>query len=109
MHQRSVPQSMFTDNEVLQEYLCPICRDVSVLQTAMEHIQCGAIFCKQCLEVWNRTNDSCPKCRDKASTNIRLLKEGNKVAYRIMSKLQVKCVTSNDYPCNWVGELNIKV
>ena len=106
-HQRSIPQAMFSDNEVLQEYVCPICQEVSALLTAMEHIQCGAIFCKQCLEIWNRTNDTCPKCREKASSNIRLLKDGNKVAYRIMSKLQVRCVTGNldGNKCNWIGEL----
>ena len=52
----------FPDNN-LTDVNCAICSDV--IFTPFMIIECGHIFCEECIKKWIEINNTCPTCREK--------------------------------------------
>lgn len=96
--QKKFPIELFSVPSYAEVYLCPICQMVPAPDFAAGHAQCGAMFCADCINVWLRQNETCPKCRE--PLDIGLNKAANKVAYKSHGKLVLKCPQ-----CAWEGEM----
>lgn len=101
---------LLTDAALIEEFFCPIC--TSLVETPVI-TACSHVFCRTCWEEWmsrehvssrcpkcNRifagvgaAADSCPPCVD--------LREGNPLAWRILSRVQVRCPVNG---CPWTGD-----
>ena len=82
----------------IEDYICCICQLIPNPQTALEEENCGHIFCDICIKKWMEKNDLCPFCKEKITT--RLIKDKNKIVYRHLINLLIKCPKEN---CNWKG------
>ena len=52
---------------------CYIC--LSDYSNQKKRIQCGHVFCKGCIEEWNRINFNCPVCRQENQPDTEKIKE----------------------------------
>lgn len=52
---------------------CSIC--LSDYSNQKKRIQCGHVFCKGCIEEWNRFNFNCPVCRQENQPDTEKIKE----------------------------------
>ena len=52
---------------------CYIC--LSDYSSRKKRIQCGHVFCKGCIEEWNRFNFNCPVCRQENQPDTEKIKE----------------------------------
>ena len=82
----------------IEDYTCCICQLIPDPQTAIEEENCGHIFCDTCLNNWLKKSESCPFCKMKISK--RIIKDKNKIVYRHLINLVVKCPEEN---CDWKG------
>ena len=95
--------SLFKKPEQAQDFVCVICGDVANPQDAVEHVSCGHVFCKECLEKWLHNDRSCPYCKANVD-NSRSLQKDNKIVFRYMNVLEIKCPTTlTGGVCGWSG------
>lgn len=94
----SVSSDLFESQNSIQEIACCICYSVPTLETAIEEVNCGRIFCENCLLNWNLNSDKCPYCQMKCLKR-SIIKEG-KFIYRTMANLRMRCPLN----CGWVDE-----
>jgi len=104
--------SQFLYPKIAELFVCPICMQIPFPSNAVEHRECGKIFCKKCINRWlsNNTNcqnlPNCPNCK----LPLPVLKMQNTklpISLRnIMSNLKIKC-PNNDEMCKWEGELDL--
>lgn len=99
--------NLITDEQVISEFICPIC--VQLVEEPVITI-CTHVFCKSCWEEWlSQVNSSskCPKCNSVfmqvPSKVTAPLRTGNPLAWRILSRVQVKCPLDT-HGCQWRGE-----
>ena len=82
----------------IEDYTCCICQLIPNPESAIEEENCGHIFCSQCLSYWQKKNNTCPFCKMEISK--RSIKDKNKLVYRHLINLIVKC--QEEY-CKWKG------
>jgi len=92
----------FKDPNKAQDFLCAICHRVPHPDKAVEEVECGHIFCEECLKEWTKIKETCPHCNNSINNSQRPLKAGSKIAYRILMELMVNCPTG----CSWSGVWN---
>ena len=85
----------------IEDYTCCICQLIPHYNSALEETNCGHLFCSKCITDWSKKDNKCPIC--KAETVMRRVEEQNKIVYRILTGLIVKCQKEN---CNWKGPWN---
>jgi len=85
----------------IEDYLCCICQLIPNYHTAIEEKNCGHIFCLDCFTKWEKKNSQCPFCKSNIST--RNIEQENKLVYRFLINLIVKCQKEN---CKWKGPWN---
>lgn len=94
----------FTDEATSSKYACVVC--YTVPSTLLQTQCCGAVYCLQCGEQAQQTNQSvtnlpqasvCTMC---ASENLQLYH--NALLQENINKLQVECLHTG---CGWTGEL----
>ena len=73
----------------IEDYTCCICRLIPNPESAIEEENCGHIFCSLCLSDWQTRNNTCPFCKMEISK--RSIKNKNKLVYRHLINLIVKC------------------
>ncbi len=104
---RSLPTTKFLNSVLCEDYQCAICQEVSLPRTAVEHKDCGRIYCTNCINDWIQKSDTCPYCRLGARGGLRGIKEDNKIAHRTLSRLIVRCIATGEslhQGCPWTGE-----
>ena len=82
----------------IDDYICCICLLIPYPETALEEENCGNLFCKACINSWMKKSNSCPICKSVIST--RVIKDKNKIVYRHLINLVIKCQVEN---CDWKG------
>ena len=92
------PDLLDESNQNIDEYLCCICQTIPNPETAIEEENCGHLFCNNCINEWSKTKSNCPICKKNISK--RLVKEKNKMIYRQLANLKLKCQEEN---CDWEG------
>jgi len=92
----------FKDTNNVNDFLCTICYRLPYPDKAVEEVKCGHIFCEGCLKEWTKIKQICPHCNSTINDSQRPLKDGNKIAYRILMELMVNCPTG----CSWSGAWN---
>ena len=85
----------------IEDYICCICQLIPNYNSALEEINCGHLFCGDCLTKWLKKDNKCPFCKAKVAT--RKVEKDNKIAYRFLINLIVKC---QEEKCNWKGPWN---
>jgi hypothetical protein len=98
----NLSSNYFTDNKEISIFECAICKDIPNPYFCIEVECCGHLFCENCLEKWFKEKPYCPICKKTIKNDKNLLKnikENNKIVFRIMNKLNIKC----PYNCNWSG------
>ncbi|KAJ1407370.1 hypothetical protein B484DRAFT_204985 [Ochromonadaceae sp. CCMP2298] len=110
------PNELFVSNIPPAVFNCSICLD-----TANDPVMCGNqhTFCRACLLIWLKTQQSCPTCKVRPVTANSLVR--NRAAAEIISGCKVRCLTAipeeDSAPpavkkrktakkadiCNWVG------
>ena len=85
----------------IEDYICCICQLIPNYHTAVEEKNCGHLFCLDCLTKWKKKNSQCPFCKSNFST--RNIERENKLVYRFLINLIVKCQKEN---CKWKGPWN---
>jgi len=102
LSKNSLGSEHFKDQSNVDTFLCTICHFVPHPDIAFELIQCGHIFCEECLNRLIKAGQACPNCKRTIGSSYRSLKIGNIVAYRILMGLAVKCPNQ----CSWSGALS---
>ena len=85
----------------IEDYLCCICQLVPNYHKALEEVNCGHIFCSDCILNWKEKSNKCPFCKEDIST--RSVEKENKLVYRFLINLIVKC---QEEKCEWKGQWN---
>ena len=98
----SLPPSLFTSYESIEDYLCVICSNFPNPHTAIEEPNCGHLFCDTCINSWYFQKKKCPICRGE-NCKLRQIKVDNKPLYHLFEKLALKCPYPN---CEWKGQLS---
>ena len=96
----SLNQELFSLSYI-SEYKCKLCGLIPSPETANEIICCGILYCDECLQKLLSIKDEkmeCPICK---SNDIlyRKIKDGNKIFYKVLKNLNIKC----PYKCEWEG------
>eukprot|EP00960_Hanusia_phi_P064852 765939-Hanusia_phi.AAC.6 len=99
--------NLITDEQIISEFICPIC--VQLVEDPIITV-CTHVFCKSCWEEWLaqvNSSSKCPKCNacfmEVPSKLAAPLRTGNALAWRILSRVQVKCPL-DAHGCQWRGE-----
>ncbi|ELP87904.1 hypothetical protein EIN_274910 [Entamoeba invadens IP1] len=81
--------------KVSQDYECPICMSVPHPSHAIEHSQCGKIFCEKCIFVWWEFQHKCvcPYCRGDF-TDFQTVKKHSRALYNILMEQKFRCPVS---------------
>lgn len=91
-------------------FTCPICLSIPAPDAALDHMQCGKIFCRHCITAWAGKSPLCPACNQKiGGEDLRAIKDKNKTVYQIMVCYRVHCpnfITEEKTRCDWVGEIS---
>ena len=85
----------------LSEYKCNLCGLIPSPETANEVVCCGVLFCDECLKKLLSANEEkkeCPICKSN-EMKYRKIKNENKIIYKILKNLNIKC----PYKCEWKG------
>lgn len=97
-------QEIFIDQDVCADFVCGIC--MTIADDCMMCIpkgtdDCGHLFCKNCLDIWKKTNaQKCPTC-NAILDNVHSVKSN--WHQRAIAALKVKCDE-----CDWEGEFGKK-
>ena len=99
-----LPLDLFEDEELSSEFLCGICNDIANPHSSMEHIDCGHVFCNNCIKSWIDKKSNCPQCKTSTKNSLRPIEAENKIIYDYMISLRIKCPTViYSHACTWVG------
>ena len=85
----------------ISEYKCKQCGLIPSPETANEIKCCGILYCDECLQKLISTKDEkmeCPICKSNDILH-RKIKDGNKIFYKVLKNLNIKC----PYKCEWKG------
>jgi hypothetical protein len=82
----------------IEDYICCICQAIPNPESAVEEENCGHIFCSDCLNNWKKKSNNCPFCKENITK--RVIKDKNKIVYRHLINLIIKCQEEN---CDWKG------
>ena len=85
----------------IEDYICCICQLIPNYHSALEEVNCGHLFCFDCLTEWLKKSNKCPFCKENIIT--RNIEHENKIVYRFLINLIVKCQKDN---CSWKGQWN---
>ena len=85
-------------NEFILDYKCISCGLIPSFEKANETICCGYLICEECLEKFNEEKKGCPICNI-AELKARDIKKENKIFYKSLKNLIIKC----PYNCEWKG------
>jgi len=94
----------FKNRKIAELFVCPICFSIPYPDNAVDHPQCGKIFCKSCLESWDAQANKCPTCKNSFDNfHMRNLAITLK---NIMLCLIIYCPNAplNSGLCKWKGE-----
>ena len=92
----------FIENNDISIFQCVICKEIPNPNNAIEVICCGHLFCKNCIEKWLNEKANCPICKKEIKNQkefIKIIKENNKIVFRLMNQLTIKC----PFGCEWKG------
>ena len=81
---------------IIEEYKC-ICNLIPSPEIAREKICCGTLFCDKCFKK-ESGNKECQICQSK-EVKFRKIKEENKLFYKYLRNLEIKC----PFKCEWKG------
>lgn len=102
-----MPLLHFRDAESALNFVCGICSKVVNPFVAIEHVDCGRVFCRSCLNVWFRCHSVCPQCGRTATGRIREVVTENKMVFNFIINLHVFCPSTlgpdGIRGCPWVG------
>ena len=104
MEKVSLDLSYFVNMRQAELYQCPICYLIPHPSIAIEHRDCGKIFCKPCLIQWSELNKTCPNCKMLLKNT---LNEKFSIAlFNTMLTLIISCPNSppDVDQCEWKGE-----
>lgn len=82
----------------IEDYTCCICQLIPHYNSALEEINCGHLFCSACITKWMEKEKKCPFCKKDIKT--RKVEEQNKIVYRYLINLIIKCQIEK---CDWKG------
>lgn len=82
----------------IEDYICCICQLIPHFHYALEETNCGHIFCSKCINKWMEKEKKCPFC--KTDIKIRKIETENKMVFRYLINLKIKCKIEN---CEWKG------
>jgi len=99
LSKNSLGSEHFIDQNNADNFVCTICHHVPHPDIAFELIQCGHIFCQECLNELIKAGQKCPNCKRPIGSSYRSLKTDNKIAHRVLMDLTVKCTKQ----CLWSG------
>jgi len=99
LSKNSLGSEHFKDQNKVRSFICTVCHHVPHPDIAFELIECGHILCEGCLNALRQTEQPCPNCKRAIGYSYRSLKADNKVAYRLLMDLAVKCPKQ----CSWSG------
>ena len=85
----------------ISDYKCFLCGLIPSPENANEITCCGILFCEECLNKFLEEKKECPVCKTGEIKN-RKIKEENKVFYKLLKNLNIKC----PYKCVWTGAWN---
>lgn len=91
----------FVDEESrknIEDYLCCVCQLIPNYYSALEEVNCGHLFCSSCLTQWMQKSKKCPFCKSNIIT--RKVEQENKIIFRYLINLKVKCPNDD---CSWKG------
>eukprot|EP00826_Nyctotherus_ovalis_P018002 TRINITY_DN15341_c0_g2_i11.p1 TRINITY_DN15341_c0_g2~~TRINITY_DN15341_c0_g2_i11.p1 ORF type:complete len:295 (-),score=37.10 TRINITY_DN15341_c0_g2_i11:100-984(-) len=93
----------FASKKTVFLYMCQICRQVPNPSAAVEHADCGKIFCSPCIANWARTSELCSSCKKPFHDSRPNLSIALK---RTMLSAVVVCPNTppNSEKCSWEGE-----
>ncbi len=107
MENSSLPLLHFKDPESALNFVCAICTKVPHPSTAIEHVACGRIFCRPCLNAWFRSHTVCPQCGQPAAGRVRDIVSENKMVFHFVSNLHLYCPSTlgsdGSRACHWMG------
>eukprot|EP01022_Parablepharisma_sp_SALTPOND_P027965 TRINITY_DN687_c0_g1_i2.p1 TRINITY_DN687_c0_g1~~TRINITY_DN687_c0_g1_i2.p1 ORF type:complete len:409 (+),score=4.97 TRINITY_DN687_c0_g1_i2:167-1228(+) len=102
--QNAIGIDYFVSKKMAELYICPICLNVPHPSSAIEHKDCGKIFCKSCIHEWSQKEPSCPNCNKQleSSSKVNL----SLALKNTMGMLEIKClnVPADSDECKWVDE-----
>ena len=87
---------------IISEYKCQLCGLIPSPETANEVICCGVLYCNECItKLIPKTKEEKMECLICKSNDMkyRKIKDENKIIYRIIKNLNIKC----PYKCEWEG------
>eukprot|EP00826_Nyctotherus_ovalis_P022896 TRINITY_DN17669_c0_g1_i1.p1 TRINITY_DN17669_c0_g1~~TRINITY_DN17669_c0_g1_i1.p1 ORF type:complete len:292 (+),score=44.21 TRINITY_DN17669_c0_g1_i1:93-968(+) len=99
-HER-IELDYFTNKKIASLYVCEICLAIPNPLLAVEHADCGKIFCLSCISHWIKNQKTCPNCKKAfKSTQLSLALK------RSMLNIAISCpnVSLEAKECQWEGE-----
>lgn len=98
----SISKEFILDQAFIEYLQCPICLCIPSPETAIEGKCCDSIFCERCCQSILQQQGTCPIChKTMLELNIKPIKRNNKLLYRIMQGIAVKCPLK----CEWKGTI----
>lgn len=102
-NQNALEIDYFVNKKVASLYVCQICLQVPNPLTAVEHADCGKLFCLPCISNWIRSSRQCTNCKGpflNSSPNLSITLK------RLILSILVLCpnTPSSDAKCPWEGE-----
>eukprot|EP01027_Heterolobosea_sp_BB2_P023005 GEZU01033962.1.p1 GENE.GEZU01033962.1~~GEZU01033962.1.p1 ORF type:complete len:244 (-),score=52.44 GEZU01033962.1:63-794(-) len=102
------PSDQFIDH-THELFICPVCLEVPAPDEACE-LNCGHIFCKNCIDRSLQTRSVCPNCQQKQPSTPRVIARENPFVFRQLRNLQIRCdywkinnAEEQEVTCDWVG------
>ena len=84
----------------ISEYKCLLCGLIPSPETANEEIDTGVLYCDECIKKkLSEQKENKESKKDKGDKKYRIIKDENKVFYKIFKNLIIKC----PYKCEWKG------
>ena len=75
-----------TDSMTLTDgFICLICLNLVINPVFCEEGDC--IYCKNCIELWNKRDANCPNCRKEFKKNTRV----SRILKNMLNKIKLKC------------------
>lgn len=90
-------ERIFANTTKISKHLyCTICQEVFVNP---KRLNCGHTFCDPCIDVWLKSNKTCPECRKSVN---RKSMDKDLLALKMIYDLEISCPHKN---CHWQDRL----